>query len=104
VLGRGERVGVLASYSSPYGDGETNFATNRALVLAVTSLTGTGQDSGGDGTQTLVAGNIQVRLALTPTEAEKVVNASEFGKVLLSRQGKGAEVDRQLVDPEDVLK
>lgn len=104
VLKRGDHVGVVASYArqDPI-DGWTNFATNRALVLAVTSLAGTGQESATGTDQTLVAGNIQVRLALSALDVEKVVNASEFGKVWLSRQGKGATTDRNLVKIEDVV-
>jgi pilus assembly protein CpaB len=105
VLRRGDHVGVVASYGQTNSDGYTNFATNRALVLAATSLAGNGQDGGASGTdQTLVAGNIQVRLALKPVDVEKVVHASEFGKVWLSRQGKGAEVGRQIVELKDVVK
>jgi pilus assembly protein CpaB len=97
VLGRGDRVGVLTSYPNV---NKTNFAANRALVLAVSSLAGDGQPS----TQAPGTGGIQVRLALSSTAVEKVVNASEFGKVWLSRQGKDAEVGRQVIGTEDVLK
>jgi pilus assembly protein CpaB len=102
ILQRGDRVGVVASFTRQEGGGVTNFATNRSLVLAVTSMTAPGQ--GGPGNEPATGGNLQVRLALPSLEVEKVVNASEFGKIWLSRQGKGAEVDRQLIELEDVVK
>jgi pilus assembly protein CpaB len=102
ILQRGDHVGVVASYTSQDSGGSTNFATNKALVLAVTSMTGAGQ--GGPGNEPATGGNLQVRLALSSLEVEKVVNASEFGKVWLARQGKGAEIDRQRIDMEDVVK
>lgn len=101
VLQRGDRVGVVASYSQPM---ETNFATNRALVLAVTSMAGAGQNGNTGNDPAAIGGSLQVRLALSSLEVEKVVHASEFGKVWLSRQGKLSEVDRQRIGIEDVLK
>jgi pilus assembly protein CpaB len=98
VLKGGEHVGVLASYTGP--PNQTNFAANHALVLAVTSMVGNGEGAA----QPDPGGNLQVRLALSSIEVEKVVHASEFGKVWLSRQGKGAKIDRQLIETEDVLK
>jgi pilus assembly protein CpaB len=107
TLKRGDRVGILASYGvqneEGRSDGHTNFAANRALVVAVTSMTGTAQATGQGGDQTPVGGNLQVRLALPSVGVEKVINAAEFGKVWLSRQGADAEVDRQRIGWEDVL-
>lgn len=108
TLGRGDRVGVLTSYQlqneSGQTDGHTNFAANRALVLAVTSMTTTAQGSGQGSEQAPVGGNLQVRLALPALGVEKVVNAAEFGKVWLSRQSADAEVERNRIGWEDVLK
>jgi pilus assembly protein CpaB len=87
----GDTVGVLASY-----DGETNFAVNKVLVLAVSSKV--------PNEQTGITGNVQVRLALPPVSIAKVVNASEYGKVWLSRQNKDAEVERQRITSGNVLK
>ena len=103
VLKRGDRVGVVASYTQqvPEADGITNFAVNRALVLAVTSQAGEDQSVNQQAAQ---GGTIQVRLALTSLGVEKVVNAAEFGKVWLSRQGKDADVDRQRIAIGNVLK
>jgi pilus assembly protein CpaB len=103
ILQRGDRVGVVASFTRQDGGGVTNFATNRALVLAVTSMTAAA-GQGGPGSEPATGGNLQVRLALSSLDVEKVVNASEFGKVWLSRQGKGADVDRQRIELEDVVK
>jgi len=104
VLRRGDRVGVVASYSQqvPTTDGITNFAVNRALVLAVTSQAADGQAAANQ--PAAQGGTIQVRLALTSAGVEKVVNAAEFGKVWLSRQGKDADVDRQRIATGTVLK
>lgn len=99
ALKRGDRVGVLTSYQTT---NQTNFAANRALVLATSSSAAPGGGPAND--QAAVGGTLQVRLALSSSAVEKVVNASEFGKVWLSRQGKDAEVARQLIGPEDVLK
>jgi len=101
VLRRGDHVGILASYQE---GGQTNYATNRALVLAVTSLAGAAQGGASGGDAASLTGNLQVRLALDSLDVEKVVNASEFGKVWLSRQGKDAQVERQSITPEDVVK
>lgn len=103
VLKRGDRVGVVASYTQqvPTTDGITNFAVNRALVLAVTSQAADGQSVN---QQAATGGTIQVRLALTSLGVEKVVNAAEFGKIWLSRQNKDADVDRQRIAIENVLK
>jgi pilus assembly protein CpaB len=104
LLQRGDHVGVVASYTRQDSDGWTNFVTNRALVLALTAVAAPGQGSGTDNDTATIGGNLQVRLALSSSDAEKVVNAAEFGKVWLTRQGKGATVDRQLVKIEDVVK
>lgn len=104
VLQRGDHVGILASYVEQDGGGQTNFATNRALVLAVTSLAGPGQPGGASNDQAPVGGNLQVRFALKSLDVEKVVNAAEFGKVWISRQGKLSEVARQRIAIEDVVK
>ena len=101
VLKRADRVGVLASYGTPQ-DGRTNFATNRALVLAVTFV-GNTAPSGDTTSATAPTGSLQVRLAVDSADVEKVVHASEFGKVWLSRQDKDAEVARQIVTETDVI-
>jgi len=95
VLGRGDHVGVVASY-----EGQTNFAVNRAGALATAALAAAGQESD----QSAVGVSMQVRLALPPADVEKVVHASEFGKVWLARQNKDAKVGRQVVTIEDVIK
>jgi pilus assembly protein CpaB len=101
LLQRGDHVGVVASYGTQTG-GQTNFAVNRALVLSATSVAGNGppaNDNGG-----APGGSMQIRLALSSASVEKVVNAAEFGKVWLARQGKDAEVARKFTTTEDVLK
>lgn len=105
VLRRGDRVGVLATYGTYPDTDHTNFAANRALVLAVTSLAGPASgDAQVNNTGGVVTGNIQVRLALPSLSVEKVVHASEVGKVWLARQNKDAEVSRRDITSADVLK
>jgi pilus assembly protein CpaB len=89
----GDLVGVLASYE---GEKITNFAVNKALVLAV--------GGGLAGSDAATGGVVQVRLALESEAVERVVNASEFGKVWLSRQNNGAKTARKVIDPGAVVK
>lgn len=100
VLKRGDYVGIVSSYGN-YPDDETNFVINRVLLLSVTS-----QAADGDASQSQVVqgGTIQVRLALNSVGVEKVVNAAEFGKIWLTRQGKDADVARAKITHENVLK
>jgi pilus assembly protein CpaB len=90
----GDFVGIIASYD---GDKVTNFAVNRVLVLAVTGGIPAGEAAAA------AAGGMQIRLALESESAEKVVNAVEFGKVYLTRQGDGAETGRAVITKEDVV-
>lgn len=89
----GDFVGVLASYE---GDKISNFAVNKALVLAVGGGVAPGESAVG-------AGVLQVRLALESESVQKVVNAAEFGKVYLSRQNSDAKTGRAVITPEDVV-
>lgn len=100
VLKRADHVGVAASYGTPQ-DGRTNFAVNRALVLAVTAVGATAQSGDSAAPPT---GNLQVRLALDSQDVEKLVHASEFGKVWLARQNKDADVGRAFITEKDVVK
>lgn len=100
VLKRADQVGVVASYGTPV-DGVTNFAVNRVLVLAVTAVGTTTQTGDAAAPPT---GNLQVRLALAAADVEKVVHASEFGKVWLARQNKDAKVGRNVITAEEVVR
>jgi len=92
-LAPGDTVGVLASYDDAK---KTNFALNRALVLdASDSAAGSGED---------LTPNLVVRLAVSSVDAAKIVNAAQFGYVYLTKQGPDAEVDRQFIGLEDVLR
>lgn len=93
VVQPGDFVGIIASYD---GDKVSNFAVNKVLVLAVN-----GGIAAGDAAAAAAA--MQVRLALEFEAAEKVVNAVEFGKVYLTRQGEGAEAGRAVITQEDVV-
>lgn len=94
----GDRVGVVASYDLPKA---SNFAVNKVLVLAVN---GGAPTDAAAGSAPITTGVMQVRLAVEPEVAIKVVNAAEFGKVYLTRQNGGAKTGRKVVTSEDVLK
>jgi len=98
----GDRVGVVASYETPKTTGYiSNFAANRVLVLGVNG--GIPVDAAA-GQAPVNTGVLHVRLAVDPEEALKVVNASEFGKVWLTRQGEDSKTGRRVIEPGDVVK
>jgi pilus assembly protein CpaB len=100
VLRPGDFVGILASYDPPKVENyTTNFAANKVLVLAVT-----GGVVAGDEAVPAGATVMQVRLALDSLAVERVVNAAEFGKLWLSRQGSGAKTGRNVMTPAEVVK
>lgn len=92
-LSEGDTVGIAASYDDPKA---TNFSTNKVLVISSRAVT-----AGADGA---VTDDVVLRLAVISLDAEKIINAAEFGHIYLTKQDKDAEVDRQLVSTEDVLK
>ncbi|HUS21250.1 MAG TPA: RcpC/CpaB family pilus assembly protein [Aeromicrobium sp.] len=97
----GDHVGVVASYETPKTTGYiSNFAANRVLVLAVNG--GIPTDAAA-GAAPVTTGVMQVRLAIEPEAAIKVVNASEFGKVWLTRQSDGSKIGRKVIEPGDVV-
>lgn len=98
----GDRVGVVASYDPPKTTGYmSNFAANRVLVLAVNGGVPTDPAAG---QAPVTTGVMQVRLAVQSDAAIKIVNASEFGKVWLTRQGDGTKTGRNVIVPGDVVK
>lgn len=94
----GDRVGVVASYDLKK---ISNFAVNKVLVLAVN---GGVPASAPAGDAPVSTGVMQVRLAVEPDVAIKVVNAAEFGKVWLTRQNDGARTGRNVVTSDEVVK
>ena len=90
ALAPGDLVGVMASY-----EGRTANAVNRVRVLAVSAGVGDAQ----------VASGATVTVAVRTVDAEKIVNAMEFGKVWLTKQsadtdtGGGRTVDSRVVAP-----
>ncbi|WP_370187337.1 Flp pilus assembly protein CpaB [Aeromicrobium sp.] len=90
ALAPGDLVGVMASY-----EGRTATAVNRVRVLAVSAGVGDAQ----------VASGATVTVAVRTVDAEKIVNAMEFGKVWLTKQsadtdtGGGRTVDSRVVAP-----
>lgn len=96
----GDYVGVVASYDPPKAAYISNFTANRVLVLGVNGGVPAGAAAG---EAPVTTGVMQVRLAVTSDAAIKVVNASEFGKVWLTRQGDGAKTGRNVIKPTDVV-
>lgn len=92
-LAAGDTVGVFASYDDPK---QTNIAVNRVLVLEA--------NLGGPGDGEDLTADLIVRLAVTSEQATKIVNAGQFGHLYLSKQNASADVGRQLVGTEDVLR
>jgi pilus assembly protein CpaB len=92
-LSAGDTVGVVASYDDVR---RTNFAINKVLVLS------SRETAAADTTGT--AGEAIVRLALRSTDAGKIIHAAEFGHLYLTKQGKDAAIDRQLITTEGVVK
>lgn len=89
----GDRVGVVASYDDVKRSG---FAVNQVLVLdSAKSLTGTGDEGGTD---------VVLRLAVSGKDAAKIAHASQFGHIYLTKQGKDADVGRDVVNQADVIK
>jgi pilus assembly protein CpaB len=97
----GDHVGVVASYDPPKAAYISNFAANRILVLAVNGGVPTDPAAG---EAPVTTGVMQVRLAVQSDAAIKIVNASEFGKVWLTRQGDGTKTGRNAIIPGDVVK
>lgn len=95
----GDRVGVMTSYTDSKGDGAggyTNLAVSRVLVTKVSSAVV------GDATNGAAS---LVTVAVRTIDAEKIINASEFGKVWLTLQGDNATVDDgRMISGKDVLK
>jgi pilus assembly protein CpaB len=89
ALAPGDTVGVMASY-----DGRTRDAVNGVLVLKVEAGLGDGQSAAGS----------TVTVAVRTLDAEKIVNAMEFGKVWLTKQNPDTDTDGgRVVDAEEVL-
>jgi pilus assembly protein CpaB len=77
-LKAGDKVGVVVSYAHKDGTvGDTSFTLDGVLVTRVASSATAGDDS----TPALL-----VTFAVNGIDAEKIVNASEFGKVWLTLQ------------------
>lgn len=94
----GDFVGVVASYDPAVADEYvSNFAVNKVLVLAVNGGVASGESVAG-------AGVLQIRLALQPESIEKIVHATEFGKVYLSRQNSEAKTGRAVITADDVVR
>jgi pilus assembly protein CpaB len=96
----GDKVGILVSYLKK-GDiaGPTTFLKQNVLVTRVGSASAVGQAASDVGLPVLVT------LAVETLDAEKLVNASEFGKVWLTLQNSQTDTSgARPVEPKDVIK
>lgn len=96
----GDRVGVIASYvEAGSRKNVTNFIKQQQLLVTRVSGSSVPDAGEGAGAPTLVT------LAVRTIDAEKIVNASEFGKVWLTLQNPKTDTGgRAIIDPKDVLK
>jgi len=88
----GDRVGLIASY-----DGSTNVAVQNVEVTRVsTAMVTQGADASG--------ASVLITFAVKTLDAEKIVNASEFGQVWLTLQNdKTDRSGAKLITQEEVL-
>ena len=95
----GDRVGVIASYDYEGFVKKTNFIKQQQVLVTRVSGSSVPDAGEGAGAPTLVT------LAVRTIDAEKIVNASEFGKVWLTLQNPKTDTGgRAIIDPKDVLK
>lgn len=99
-LKAGDRVGVVVSYVKKDNDGGyTNVVKNDVLVTRVSTSVVSKVGAEEAGVPSLVT------LAVFPMDAEKIVNAAEFGKVWLTLQNPQTDTGgSKLVESKDVIK
>lgn len=96
----GDKVGIIASFAAKGGDGGyTNIIKDNVLVTRVSESV-VGKAAGEDvGVPTVVT------FAVKPMDAEKIVNAAEFGKVWLTMQNPQTDTDgSELIHSRDAVK
>jgi len=96
----GDRVGIVASFAAKGGDGGyTNIIKNDVLVTHVSESVVTKAAGDDAGVPALVT------FAVKPMDAEKIVNAAEFGKLWLTMQNPQTDTDgSKLIHSRDVIK
>lgn len=96
----GDRVGLMASYTKKDNDGGyTNVVKNNLLVTRVSTsvLNKVGAEEAGV--------PVLVTFAVKPLDAEKIINAAEFGKVWLTLQNSQTDTEgSKLIESKDVIK
>ncbi len=96
----GDRVGLMASYASQGGSGGTTGVVKNSLLvtrISTSVLSTVGGDEAGV--------PILVTFAVDPADAQKIVNAAEFGKVWLTLQNSQASTPSiQKIESKDVIK
>lgn len=96
----GDKVGLMASFASQSGGGGmTGVVKNGLLVTRISTsvLSKVGADEAGV--------PVLVTFAVNPSDAQKIVNAAEFGKVWLTLQNSQAKTPAiARVESEDVVK
>ncbi|MDQ3155157.1 MAG: RcpC/CpaB family pilus assembly protein [Actinomycetota bacterium] len=97
----GDRVGIIASYDAQDAGviKKTNFIKQQQVL--VTRVSGSNVPDAAEGADAPAL----ITLAVRTIDAEKIVNASEFGKVWLTLQNSKTDTGgRAVIDPKDVLK
>ncbi len=99
VIKAGDRVGLVVSYAKQGNDGGfTNVIKNDLLVTRV-STTVLAKVADESGVPSLVT------FAVSPLDAEMIVNAAEFGKVWLTLQNSQTDTSgSKLIESKDVIK
>ncbi len=96
----GDRVGLMASYAKKDNDGGyTNVVKNNLLVTRVSTsvLSKVGAEEAGV--------PVLVTFAVRPLDAEKIINAAEFGKVWLTLQNSQTDTaGSKMIESKDVIK
>lgn len=96
----GDRVGLVVSYAAQGGQGGfTNVVKNNLLVTRVSTsvLNKVGAEEAGV--------PALVTFAVTPLDAEKIINAAEFGKVWLTLQNSQTNIaGSKQIESKDVIK
>lgn len=91
-LKAGDHVGIIASFATP---DQTAVIRNEVLVVDIAGVDLTGKGPG----------NAIITLAVSTSDAEKIVHASTFGTLWLTRQNDQTETsDAAVIGRKDVLK
>lgn len=100
TLKAGDRVGLMASYAKQGNDGGyTNVVKNNLLVTRVSTSVLNKVGAEESGVASLVT------FAVSPLDAERIINAAEFGKVWLTLQNSQTDTTgSKMIESKDVIK